>query len=102
VFTVVHPVITSHDARPSSQELRTDWLVDNYFVSGPRKQHWLNGEVVWHHRTIEDYVSGLSRAGFELTSLRECPPQRDLFADAAEFERRKRIPLFLLLSGTSR
>lgn len=29
VFTVVHPVITSHDARESSAEPRQNWVVDD-------------------------------------------------------------------------
>jgi SAM-dependent methyltransferase len=102
VFSVVHPVLTSHDARSSSQELRTNWVVDDYFVPGPRERDWLGGTVVWHHRTIEDYVAALDRAGFALTALRECPPQRERFTDAAEYERRRRIPLFLLLAAVGR
>jgi SAM-dependent methyltransferase len=99
VFTVVHPVITSHDARASSTEPRQNWVVDDYFVSGPRDQQWLGTRTVWQHRTIEDYVSGLLGAGFTLTKLRECAPRRERFDDNAEFERRLRIPLVLLLSG---
>ena len=59
VFTVVHPVITSHDARESSAEPRQNWVVDDYFVSGPRNQQWLGTRTVWQHRTIEDYVTEL-------------------------------------------
>jgi hypothetical protein len=99
VFTVLHPVITSHDARASTQEVRTNWVVDDYFVGGPREQDWLGGTVVWHHRTIEDYVTELRRAGFALTALRECPPRRERFGDEAEFVRCSRIPMFLLLDG---
>src|SRR5450755_4420064 len=50
VFTVVHPVITSHDARESSTEPRQNWIVDDYFVTGPREQQWLGTRTVWHHR----------------------------------------------------
>jgi SAM-dependent methyltransferase len=99
VFTVVHPVITSNDARESSGEPRQSWVVDDYFVSGPRDQQWLGTRTVWQHRTIEDYVSELLGAGFVLTNLRECAPRRERFDDDAEFERRLRIPLVLLLSG---
>jgi SAM-dependent methyltransferase len=99
VFTVMHPVITSHDARATTEELRTDWIVDDYFARGPRQQDWLGGTVVWHHRTVEDYVAALARAGFALTALRECPPQRERFTDEAEYARRRRIPLFLLLAA---
>jgi SAM-dependent methyltransferase len=99
VVTVMHPVITSHDARPTTEELRSDWVVDDYFDRGPREQAWLGGTVVWHHRTVEDYVAELDRAGFALSALRECPPRRERFADEAEYARRRRIPLFLLLAA---
>jgi hypothetical protein len=99
VFTVLHPVITSHDARVTTQVVRSNWVVDDYFVGGPREQGWLGGTVVWHHRTIEDYVTELCRAGFAVTALRECPPRRELFGDEAESVRCRRIPMFLLLAG---
>jgi len=100
VFTVVHPVVTSHDARPSTSERRTSWVVDDYFATGPRHQEWLGGRVVWHHRTVEQYVVGFQRAGFALTALSECAPRSDRFAgDDGEYARRRRIPLFLLLAG---
>jgi SAM-dependent methyltransferase len=99
LLTVVHPVITSHDARDSQAGPRQNWVVDDYFLTGPRDQQWLGARTVWHHRTVEDYVSGLLDAGFILTGLRECVPRRERFDDDAEFQRRLRIPLVLLLAG---
>lgn len=99
VFTVVHPVITSHDARATTEEPRQDWVVDDYFVGGPREQDWLGGKSRWYHRTVEEYVRCLRDAGFALANLRECAPVRERFDDEAEFERRRRIPLVLLLAG---
>ena len=99
VFTVVHPVITSHDGREESAAARTSWLVDDYFSRGPRRRPWLGGTVTWQHRTIEDYVSAVIRAGFAVEALSECSPDRAQFEGAeAEFTRRSRTPLFLLLS----
>ncbi len=100
IFSVVHPVISSHDARSSTDEQRSNWIVDDYFDLGPRTQNWLGGSVTWHHRTIEDYFAHLHRAGFALTALRECPPRADRFDDPREYARRRRIPLVLLLAGT--
>ncbi len=100
VFTVVHPVITSHDARQDTAEPRGDWAVDEYFVEGPREQLWLGARSVWQHRTIESYVVELRRAGFRLVNLREPTARREAFDDQSEFERRRRIPLVLLLAGT--
>ncbi|WP_433436668.1 class I SAM-dependent DNA methyltransferase [Nonomuraea sp. CA-141351] len=99
VFTVVHPVLTSYDS--GTREKRTSWVVDDYFVDGPRARSWMGGTVTWFHRTVEDYVAALMRTGFTLTSLRECAPREDRFnGDVAELARRRRVPLFLLLAGT--
>jgi cyclopropane fatty-acyl-phospholipid synthase-like methyltransferase len=99
VFTVTHPVVTSNDRRASTNERRQDWLVDNYFIEGPRAQVWLGTDSVWQHRTIETYIRELRGAGFDLTNLRECAPRPESFDDASEFQRRHRIPLILLMSG---
>ena len=101
VFTVLHPVITSHDARMHSSQLREQWIVDDYFVTGPREREWLGDIVTWHHRTVEQYVDAVGDAGLVLTRLRECPPQRERFqGDEAEYARRSRIPLFLLIAAS--
>ncbi|MGW0192803.1 class I SAM-dependent methyltransferase [Nonomuraea sp. NPDC003201] len=98
ILTVVHPVLTSHDS--GLREKRTSWVVDDYFLQGPREREWMGSTVTWFHRTVEDYVVALTKAGFSLTSLRECAPFEDRFAgDADELARRRRVPLFLLLSG---
>ena len=93
-------MISAHDARASPDELRGNWVVDDYFVDGPRDQRWLGATVRWYHRTIEDYVHALQTAGFTLTALRECAPRPQMIADVGELRRRRRIPLFLLLAGT--
>ena len=97
VMTVVHPVITCHHTPSEGQ--RTSWLVDDYFRSGSRQHTWLGQQVTWQHRTVEDYVGEVVKAGFSLAALRECAPVPDRCAgDTAELERRRRVPLFLLLS----
>jgi SAM-dependent methyltransferase len=100
VFSVVHPVITSHVGGEDPDALMTDWVVDDYFRPGPRERRWMGGTVTWHHRTVEDHLVALRGAGFALIALRECPPRRERFAgDEAEYARRLRIPRVLLLSG---
>jgi SAM-dependent methyltransferase len=100
VFTVVHPVVTSHDARAWTDEPRASWVVDDYFTAGPRRFQWLGAPVAWQHRTVGEYVASFQRAGFRLTALSECPPRAERFGDdLEELARRRRIPLFLLLAG---
>lgn len=99
LVTVVHPVITSQQAQVAPG-LRTSWLVDDFFVPGPRERAWMGSTVTWYHRTTEDYVREIDTAGFRLTGLRECEPVPTRFdGDAAELARRRRVPLFLLLAA---
>lgn len=100
VFSVEHPVITSSDRGWQGNGPRQDWLVDNYFDTGERITSWMGGHVIKYHRTVENYFVGLQRAGFIVESLREAEPQREQFPDDEEtYERRKRIPLFLMMAA---
>nr|WP_261779989.1 class I SAM-dependent methyltransferase [Paenibacillus xylanexedens] len=97
IFSVEHPVITS-TLQPSG--MRTNWIVDQYFVEGYRKQQWLGGSVKKMHRSIESYYMALQKAGFQVTHLRESNPQRQYFVNEETYLRRQRIPLFLFLSAS--
>ena len=99
VFSVEHPVITSTDRGWQGNGPRQDWVVDNYFDTGPRITSWMGGQVVKYHRTVENYFVGLQRAGFIVESVRESEPQRERFEQEETFQRRKRIPLFLFVAG---
>jgi SAM-dependent methyltransferase len=99
VFSVEHPVITSCDRGWPAGTQRQDWVVDEYHQPGRRQTTWLGGEVVKYHRTIEGYFGALVAAGFSVQQLREGAPQRERFASEATYQRRLRIPLFLLLAA---
>jgi len=99
VYSHEHPVITSFEAREPDGR-RGSWTVDNYFVSGERDVTFLGQRVLKYHRTVEQHLDAVRRAGLEFTRLRECPPVRELFdEDSQEYERRLRIPLFLLIEA---
>jgi SAM-dependent methyltransferase len=99
VFSVEHPVITSCDRGWPAGTLRQDWVVDDYFVTGARETAWMGGTVRKYHRTVEDYFCTLQDAGFVVEQLRESRPQRQHFAEEQNYQRRRRIPLFLFLAG---
>lgn len=100
VFSTEHPIITCSNKALSDEGLRRQgWIVDDYFVPGPRAVSWLGAEVAMHHRTLEDWFAAVQRAGFVVEALRESTPRRERFADAALFEQRRRIPLFLFISA---
>ncbi|HJQ03103.1 MAG TPA: methyltransferase domain-containing protein [Jatrophihabitans sp.] len=98
LLTVVHPVLTSH--ADDAVDPRTSWLVDDYFVPGPRERPWFGSMVTWYHRTVEQYVDAVLATGLEICAIRECEPVADRFdGDDAEFRRRLRVPAFLLISA---
>jgi len=99
VYSHEHPVITSFEARRPDGK-RANWTVDNYFVPGPRVVVFLGKRVLKHHRTVEEHLNAVRDAGLAFLRLRECPPIHQLFAaDEAEFQRRLRIPLFLMIEA---
>ena len=98
VVSVEHPVITSNFAS-LAEGRRTAWLVDNYFNSGARVHTWLGHKVTKYHHTLEEYFDFDTDAGLELERVRESRPHKDNFLSEAEYERRLRIPLFLLIAA---
>lgn len=99
IITVPHPVITCHDA--GGAQPRTNWTVDDYFDRGPRRRLWFESTVVWHHRTVEDYVRLTVEHGFGLEVLSECEPDAGLLAGRPdELVRRRRVPLILLIAAS--
>ncbi len=100
VFSVEHPVITSCDRAWQGKGKRQDWLVDHYFDTGQRVTSWMGGKVIKYHRTIENYFVSLQQAGFLVEGLREATPQLEQFGnDNLTYQRRKRIPLFLIMAS---
>lgn len=99
VFSMVHPVITSCDRSREGGGARQDWIVDDYFVTGPRQVYFMGEHIVQYHRTVEDIYTALLDAGFVVEQLRESRPRLAQFADSTLYERRRRIPLFLFLAA---
>jgi SAM-dependent methyltransferase len=96
IFSVEHPVLTSCDKALPPGNVRQDWIVDNYFNMGQRVTRWMGELVVKYHRTVEAYFVSLDKAGFVIEQLREGTPDRQAFSADEAFERRTRIPLFLI------
>ena len=99
IYSHEHPVITSFEAREPDGK-RSSWVVDNYFRSGARHVVFLGRRVIKYHRTLQEHLDTLREAGFRLLRLSECPPARDRFHDdEAEYQRRLRIPMFLMIEA---
>ncbi|TYS68132.1 class I SAM-dependent methyltransferase [Sutcliffiella horikoshii] len=95
VFSIQHPLTTSSFASKEAGDKRGNWIVDDYFRDGERKEPWINQVVVKYHRTIEQYFTALRQAGFTVRDLREGTPKREHFSSEEEFVRRQRIPVVL-------
>lgn len=99
VFSVQHPLTTSSfKSKQKNGDRREDWIVDDYFLDGERKEPWIGKSVVKYHRTIEQYFSALTASGFSVIDLREGTPKRENFSSQEEFTRRLRIPVVLAFS----
>lgn len=96
IFSAEHPVITSCNEAYHGKQRREKWIVDNYFASGERVNYWIGKNVVKYHRTIEEYFQMIQNAGFEVLALRESKPDGKYFERQEEYERRMKIPLFIL------
>lgn len=96
IFSVQHPVLTSSVNSATTSERKSDWIVDNYFESGKRKEPWIGESVVKYHRTFEEYFQSLKDIGFKIEGIRECKPNSQFFNSEGEYMRRMRIPLFLV------
>ncbi|HEY9844407.1 MAG TPA: class I SAM-dependent methyltransferase [Candidatus Obscuribacterales bacterium] len=102
VFSVEHPVITSHQLSIKQGSNRQDWVVDRYFSTGRRQFKWMGGEVIKFHHTLEDYFQALKSSGFSIEDLRESRPRPELFTDRKLLERRSRVPLYLFFQARRR
>lgn len=99
IFSVEHPVLTSHNGAATPSGVRYHWIVDDYFVTGVRDVTWMGSRVNKYHRTIEDYFTCLQQAQFAVERLLEPRPHPELFTDDQLYARRLRIPLFLLMAA---
>ena len=100
IFSVQHPVLTSSTKSAEGSGKRTDWVVDDYFNQGERTEPWIGKKVIKYHRTTEEYFQLLLQTGFRVDDLREGTPREENFSSREEYERRMRIPLVLMISGT--
>ncbi len=98
IFSVEHPLITSCYQSYDAQTKRTNWMVDHYFDTGERTHKWLGKKVVKYHKTIEDYWQIINNLNLEIVALRESKPKRSFFKNEDEYNRRNRIPLYLIVS----
>ncbi|MEL7530307.1 MAG: methyltransferase domain-containing protein [Bacteroidota bacterium] len=99
LFSVEHPNLTSSMHLPRPPGKKQDWTVDQYFSEGPRHQQWMGSSVIKYHRSLETYWQLLNEAGFRVAAIKEGRPDTSHFQNPSEYERRSRIPLFLIIKA---
>ncbi len=99
VLNIEHPVFTagigqdwiySKDGKPQY------WAIDNYFISGERKTHFLGCDVVKQHHTLTQILMGLLNNGFELETVEEAKPPKEMM-NIPGMEDELRRPMMLLV-----
>jgi len=100
VVSVEHPVVTCHYRDNPQGGIPSSWIVTEYFVDGPRTCEWLGSEVTKFHRTIQQWLTDLRRAGFTLLDLDEGEiGLRNVQGEsrAGAEEPRRLVPMYLTL-----
>lgn len=100
--SIEHPIYTA-PRRPgwmsTSDESRA-WMLDSYFVEGPRRTRWLGADVLKHHRTLTTLLANLAQAGFSLERLEEYRPSDVEISVHPEWAMELDRPMFLLFRAS--
>lgn len=101
LFNIEHPVFTA--GVEQDWIYRTDgkpqyWPVDNYFIPGQRKTHFLGCDVWKQHHTLTQILMGLLNHGFILETVEEAQPPKEMM-HIAGMEDELRRPMMLLVKA---
>lgn len=81
IFNIEHPVFTAgvgQDWAYGEDGKPLYWPVDDYFLPGERKTHFLGSEVIKQHHTLTQILMGLLDAGFALEAVVEARPSEEM------------------------
>lgn len=101
VLNIEHPVFTAgigqdwiygKDGKPRY------WAIDNYFISGERKTHFLGCDVTKQHHTLTQILMGLLNNGFSLEIVEEAEPLKEMMYIPGMKDELRR-PMMLLIKA---
>jgi SAM-dependent methyltransferase len=101
-LSVEHPVFTSNAAQDwyhDAEGRRLHWPVDHYQAEGLRKTRFLDTDVIKYHRTVATLLNSLLTAGFQLRSVSEPQPGKEVLAKYPEMRDETRRPIFLMMAA---
>ena len=102
LFNIEHPVFTAgvgQDWVCTDDGKRLYWPVDNYFMPGERRTHFLGCDVVKQHHTLTQILMGLLKHGFVLEAIEEARPPEEMM-DIAGMADELRRPMMLLVKAS--
>jgi len=101
LFNIEHPVFTAGVGQDwvYTQEGRPQyWPVDNYFMPGERKTHFLGCDVTKYHHTLTQILMGLLAHGFTLEAVEEAEPPEEMMSLPGMKDELRR-PMMLLVKA---
>jgi ubiquinone/menaquinone biosynthesis C-methylase UbiE len=100
IITIEHPIYMAPTCPGWSvdEEGRKTWLVNRYFIEGPRTTDWLSKGVVKQHRTIGTTLNMLIDTGFTIRRVREWAPSPDQIAQNPDLADELERPMILIVS----
>ena len=74
-------------------------VVKNYFYPTQWEEPLFEGgpPVVWHHRTLQDYVKAFAACGLAVVDLNEPVPTAEQAALSVDVARLRKIPMVLFM-----
>lgn len=104
LLNIEHPVFTAgvgQDWIYTEEGEPKYWPVDNYFIPGERRTHFLGCDVTKQHHTLTQILMGVLNNGFELNAVEEAEPPQEMM-DIPGFKDELRRPMMLLVKATAR
>lgn len=101
LFNIEHPVFTACEGQDWIYEKDGQprhWPVDNYFMPGERRTHFLGCDVRKQHHTLTQILMGLIDNGFSLEAVVEAKPSKEMM-DVAGMKDELRRPMMLLVKA---
>lgn len=101
IFTVEHPVFTSHGSQNWYYDEKGNILhfpVDHYYYEGERTATFLGEKVIKYHRTITTYLNTLLVNGFAIKQIVEPQPPEHMM-DIPGMKDEMRRPMMLIVSA---
>ncbi len=102
VFSVEHPIFTSHGTQDwvrDEQGAILHFPVDHYFEEGRRETTFLGEKVVKYHKSLTTYLNTLLQSGFDITGVVEPQPSEHLLETVEGMKEELRRPMMLIVSA---